>query len=564
MDPSRGVRLTWCVLLSAGGYAALGRWNSANGLTAVLQFLAVIAGLFALAALARPCLDASRYPAVWIFSSAVLFRLLILPAGLPDPLLPSLAADLQGRHTAFDRFLLYDHDVWRYLWDGHVAASGASPFAHPPLAPELDPLADSGLWRDIRDNVNYPEIRTLYPPAAQAVFRLAHLLAPGSVLALKLILTAFDLAAGVLLWLTLRREPGRANDVIWYVWNPLVIKVFAGSAHVDSLAVMALAAMLWLARRERPLLAACALGVAISAKLSPLILLPAAWRFLGWRAAVLAACVAALSVAPYVREPHLFDGVRTFSLSWRFNAGVFSLAELLLGPAAARAGMLAAVAGMSIVSTRSRDLASASGVALGSLLLLSPAVMPWYVPWLLPGAVIARQWAWVSFSFLVFAAFAVMIDQRERPWVLAVEYGALIGLLAIGRKWIMRLRFLVTAALAASPALFAQGSGSTAPAPPAGAGVPERPFQVTKTSTGVLTSIRDGIVTLDDEKLREPRKLNVAVQDSIHVTADKRSELAGRKKLSLADLKAGMYVKITYLPETKSILEIRVLKPKAS
>jgi hypothetical protein len=71
---------------------------------------------------------------------------------------------------------------------------------------------------------------------------------------------------------------------------------------------------------------------------------------------------------------------------------------------------------------------------LGALLVLSPTVMPWYVTWLLPLAIIARRRIWIYFSALVCLAFLVMVDGTERPWVLALEYGMFFSLLAY--EWI--------------------------------------------------------------------------------------------------------------------------------
>ena len=80
---------------------------------------------------------------------AVLFRLTLLPAGLPHDTswraVPgALRADLRGVRVSYERFLLFDSDVWRYLWDGHVWAHGVNPYLHAPADPELDAWADEG------------------------------------------------------------------------------------------------------------------------------------------------------------------------------------------------------------------------------------------------------------------------------------------------------------------------------------------------------------------------------------------------------------------------------------
>ena len=56
-------------------------------------------------------------------------------------------------------------DVWRYLWDGRVACAGVNPYRYSPDAREVALLRD-GNWRQI----NFREIPTIYPPAAEVLF----------------------------------------------------------------------------------------------------------------------------------------------------------------------------------------------------------------------------------------------------------------------------------------------------------------------------------------------------------------------------------------------------------
>jgi hypothetical protein len=420
-----GMRLWFAILLSAIGYAWLGRMESANGLASVARFWSVMIGLFALTFWAWTLIG-RRMLLLW--SGAVLFRILLLPAGLPDPVLSGAREDWSGQDSAaYDRSLLFDHDVWRYLWDGHVASHGVSPYAHPPRAEELDSHADSARWEAIRANVNHPHLRTLYPPVAQFAFRLAYALAPGSVLAMKLVLSGFDLAGAVFLWLVL--EDRRKSAVIWYAWNPLVIKAFAGSAHVDSVVVCLLAAMFYFAGRRWAIAAGAAFGLAVAAKLSPLLLFPAAVRFLGWRVAMGGLILAAGLLAPLASEPRAASGLTEYARYWRFNGGFFNLAAAIFGESGARLGITALIAAISLWAGHASSFARAATRALGGVLLFSPAVMPWYVPWILPGAILAGRWAWVGFSLLVLAAFAVMIDQHERPWLVGTEFGVMALLL---------------------------------------------------------------------------------------------------------------------------------------
>ncbi len=413
------------VALSATGYWALARMDATNGWPPVLLFLGLMLTMAALAVAALEPLRHARFATAWVFGGAILFRLLMVPCGLPEPILPGLLADWRGAGVSYERFLLYDHDVWRYLWDGHTAANGINPYAFAPDSPKLDHLVEDSRWQDIRDNINHPRIQTLYPPAAQVVFSAAYAVAPGSIVAMKLVLIVFDLIALLLLWRCLDQR----ELAVLYGWNPLVVKAFAGSAHIDAVVVAALALLLWCAARRRPLLGGAALGVAIAAKLAPVVLIPLVWRRMGFRAVAVLGGVAAVFTTPYWGDAGSAAGLMEFARSWRFNAGPFGLVEAIAGTNFARVGMICAVAGISIWASRAKVVADDITVSLGAFLVLGPAVMPWYVTWILPSAIVARRWAWVSFSVLVLAAFLVMVDQVEGPLPLLLEYGTLALLL---------------------------------------------------------------------------------------------------------------------------------------
>jgi hypothetical protein len=387
-----------CVLAAEALYLFVAFHSWTNGWAQTSLFVAIFAAQFALVAWA-----ARRGPPSTraMLAAAILFRLTLLPAGFED--------------GAWQRFQLYDSDVWRYLWDGHVTASGHNPYTFAPRDRSLDPLAGDLYWMDVRDNVNYGGIPTVYPPAAQFVFLLAH---PFGVLGMKLASTAFDLSALLFLMATLRILRRPMSDCLWYAWNPLAIKVFAGSGHIDSLTVASLAMLFWaLAAGSRS--AGFAYAIAVLSKWSPLALLP----MLPWRGSI-------LLFLPLLAIPDLFTGFSIFANFWEFNAAPHALLRTLFQSAAI--AKLAAAAAVIWLACRARyqgDLeafARQTGYTLGALILLAPAVMPWYVPWLLPAAILGGDRRWILFSGVVFLAFFVMADGRERWWIAAAEYGSLI------------------------------------------------------------------------------------------------------------------------------------------
>ncbi|MDE2851923.1 MAG: hypothetical protein OXP74_15085 [Acidobacteriota bacterium] len=155
-------------------------------------------------------------PVAGVLAVAVVLRLLALP------LAPSLS-----------------DDVYRYLWDGRVAASGANPYLVAPDDESLTGLRDD-LWR----KTAHRDVATVYPPLALGMFAGATTL-PRPLFAYKMALAGVDLAGCALLLLLARRR-GNAWAALAYVWNPLLVVEGAGMGHVDVVGASLVIGCVWL------------------------------------------------------------------------------------------------------------------------------------------------------------------------------------------------------------------------------------------------------------------------------------------------------------------------------
>ena len=447
--------LTALALASEGLYASLIRLNAIDGLRPVATFVGVMLTLFVLYGVAflilRRLHSKIRSAALIVVLAAICFRITMLPAGLPPDassaeLVELARADLRGEAVSFDRYLLYDDDIWRYLWDGHVSANSVNPSRYAPAdrnadflaAPAAGPTRAPDPWEDIRDNVNHAWIPTIYPPLAQGIFRLSHAIAPGSVLALKAILTALDLLTILLVWLGLRKLEADPAWLLLYAWNPLLIKVVAGSGHVDVLAGTMLALTAWFLLIRAHLPAAIALAAASLTKLAPILLLPFLAKRIGWRKALIVPVVVVAAYLPFSGSGSpVFSGLRLFAMDWQFNSAFFLLTHSLASTFSSNPSLVARALGVlaicaSMVWLWRRDDGQAASFPLiashmlAAVILFSPTVMPWYLVWLLPLAVLSRTTIWVWLTGLVCLAFFVMVDGTQRTSVVALEYGAFI------------------------------------------------------------------------------------------------------------------------------------------
>lgn len=576
-------------------YVLLCGLDAVSGWRAVGAFLFLFAFLFACYAAAYASAVRAGAAALPVIAlGAVLFRLTLLPAGLSPfgrDLPADLAADLRGQRVTYERFILFDSDLWRYVWEGHAWAHGENPYLDPPDSSGLDRLGDAqpgpstdglGIWGDVRDRVSRPHVPSIYPPLAQAVFRASHALAPGSVLTMKAIVTLADLGAGLIIALALIAAGRPVAGVLLYAWNPLVVKVFAGSGHIDSVLVAALAGMAYASVRDSRAGVAAAFGLAVLAKLSPLVLLPLVARRVGLPRLLISLGIVAAGYAPFMNAgPGLFAGLTTFAREWEFNAGPFrvlraALAPLLHDPdAGARLVASGTVVAGAIwlahrAAGRPERFAGAACSILGLLLLVSPAVMPWYVTWLLPLAVLSGQREWLVLSGLVGFAFLVMVDGRERVAALAAEYGLFLAALAVihrdrlraavalggeRMKWIMAVSLVsILGGLPASAS--AQGSGSVGGGMPGG-------FEIVREVDAVMVSVDEpkGVISVDEKKTGKRLTLRIDPKMKVKLKAEKSSALGDRRELALADFTAGQPVRVAYRTTDLTAMELKAKKP---
>jgi alpha-1,6-mannosyltransferase len=337
-----------------------------------------------------------RRAASWlVLAGALLFRLTLAP------LEPTLS-----------------DDIHRYRWEGAVQQAGWNPYAVPPADPRLAPLRDSlgpSHWAAMPGH----EIRTIYPPVSELVYRLTWRVLPGPV-GFKLPFLLADLLVVAMLAGWMRSSGGTAFHLAIYAWNPLVIVEFAGSAHNDALALVLVVAALLIIRRYQAvstlLLTAAALAKAFPAVLFPLWLRRGGWRNALWAAALAAACAWPYRSAwPYVRETFNY-----YESRWQnYHASLFSVIAWFSGSRELAAGLgVGIVAGMAVwMAARRTDPIRAAYLLFGAILMLAPNGYSWYFTWIVPLLCFFPNPAWLLLTVLQFLSYNVLIDyQADGRW----------------------------------------------------------------------------------------------------------------------------------------------------
>ncbi len=312
---------------------------------------------------------------------------------------------------------ILENDFYRYIWDGKVLESGRNPFHAAPAEMDIADIEPDEGRRPraalVHRRINYPDVKTIYPPLAQLVFLLNASLfgwEPGGFRLTFLILDLLIMVA--IYWLT--GDPGRRRACfLVYAWNPLLLKETINSMHIDIACALFLTAYVAAVIKGRPALAFAALLPAVFVKITPVVLLAPLsfylihtrrWgRLLVYNAVFLLVALALVWTMGFgVREP--FSGLLEFAHEWEMNSSLFALVQGLLkmagvanDPAAALAKwMLAGCFGTFILVSgfvvRSREqLLHISLWALMLVFLIAPTGNPWYLTWLLPFLMVTRH-----------------------------------------------------------------------------------------------------------------------------------------------------------------------------
>ncbi len=389
--------------LAVAACVAMGRLSSWTGRVGTLQGLAWAASAAVAFAIVRLSRWRVSHEVLLVVVTAAAMRLAVLPR------MPELSDDL-----------------WRYVWDGRVVRAGIDPYAFAPSSPALGALRDA----EVHPRINHPDLRTIYPPFAEAGFAVAERVRPGW-LGMKGWIALHDVALVWVLALLCRRRFGSALPAIAYAWNPLVVIEYAGTGHHDPTALLPLAlAVLW--NETRPKWSAACFAAAVLGKLLPLAALPLLWRRWTAGARVLAVVATAAGLAWFLRAAGgEASGLEAYARTWRNNALAFEGVERMLGEPVARVLAIAAPLLVAVVAAvRGAELVRAVRAAFRTLLLLGPVLHPWYLGWALAWEGVAPSLPWLLLSALALLNYGVLAAPVEGgafhlplSWRL-VEYGA--------------------------------------------------------------------------------------------------------------------------------------------
>jgi alpha-1,6-mannosyltransferase len=332
------------------------------------------------------------------------FMALTIPAGLL-----TIAATAQAERTPTTRalwlilgvaiglrayVLLFDpllsSDIYRYVWDGKVQATGINPYRYVPADPALASLRDGTIFPHINRATTAV---TIYPPVAQFFFLIVTRIGE-NVTVMRLALVGCEAVTVAIIALFLRRMNQPVTRVVAYLWHPLPLWEIASSGHVDALMLALMLLGLWIALSGHALRGAALIAFSVLVKPYVAPVLAGIWRPWDLKMPLVVIAIITLCYLPYLsvgwgvlgfltqgylREEGISAGNDLWPLAlWRLVFGEHHGDVVFY---VAMAALVLLFAGLAVARSGDRPIASRladiNRLLLLTLLLLSPNY-PWY------------------------------------------------------------------------------------------------------------------------------------------------------------------------------------------
>lgn len=333
-------------------------------------------------------------------------------------------------------------DIYRYVWDGKLQFHGISPYAYAPADPILRPYHS----RQLPARINFPHIKTIYPPAAQAFFTFSYAIFGENPAGLKFLFVLVNMASILLFYrLALRRGKSLAL-LLLFAWNPLLVMETAVNGHLDVLFLFFLLSALLFFYGQRWLFSGIALGLSVLSKWIPLVALPffvlelIKKRMKGkplFLFVVPFAATLGISVLPYWRTiGNALNTAVNYTSYWYFNSPHFHLLLAIFknNVTAHRLMFLLLLVFLAAVLLWRMKFEKKIFLCFFGVILLNPAIYPWYLIVLLGLQSIHENRTVIYWSGLIYFSYVVMYRyQTTGVWhdsmpVMLSEYAALAAM----------------------------------------------------------------------------------------------------------------------------------------
>jgi len=311
---------------------------------------------------------------------------------------------------------VFSFDVYRYYWDGKIAANGVNPYLYPPDAPELSSLRDAN-W----ELINHKYLKSGYPPLMELFLGLLYV-SSHSVQAYKLSFFLLDIGTILAVLLIMRQLSIKDKYLMVYAWAPLPIIEISQTGHNDSLMVFLMIVSFLLLLRGRRNLSSLVMGLSVASKLFPILFVPVLFRRWGKTGTLIFFLVVAALYLPFADIGlKMYSGLLYVVNTTFFNGSVFpgvvamlTWTDLLANPGFAAQLVVYCIYAIVLLwafllsfrhQVNSIELMKVCFLLGGTVLLLNRTFFPWYVVWILPFVVFYTSRSWLLLSGSIFLSY---------------------------------------------------------------------------------------------------------------------------------------------------------------
>jgi alpha-1,6-mannosyltransferase len=228
-------------------------------------------------------------------------------------------------------------DFYRFIWDGHISLLGFNPYLFRPdeIIQNVTTLPNAAFLHQKMGSLSAGHFSN-YPPLNQFFFLIAAFIGGKSILlstiALRITIILADIGIyhygrKILTYLKINTK-----NIFWYFLNPLVITELTGNLHFEGVMLFFFIAGIYFLIKNQILLVGLLIGLSISTKLLPLLLLPLFFQYLGLRRSIIFyAIIGGINVLlflPFISEALLDNYTKTIALwftNFEFNASMYYL-----------------------------------------------------------------------------------------------------------------------------------------------------------------------------------------------------------------------------------------------
>ncbi len=329
----------------------------------------------------------------------------------------------------FEEPLLSD-DIYRYYFDGKVLSNYINPYGYPPNSEKLLFLQD-----ELSKKVNHRHMNTVYPPLAQTLFFIGYKTG-GGLSGIKLILILFDLGIIFLLYLLLKKLKQPVENIMIYIFNPLIIIEFYGSGHTEPAVAFFVLLSIYFYKSNKKFQSLISVFLSSLIKYYGILISPFFFRKIPWKKKLLAISIFLAFFIIFFNK-NMFNSLVFYQRFFEFNRFLYKHFDIIFSKQISRLICFLIFSSACIYTffkykknnkDTTYDYLTFTISIFSIYFFTTPTLYPWYITIIIPLLCFHKRLSLILFSGTVFLSYYILYDYKAiKKWqenyiILLVEY----------------------------------------------------------------------------------------------------------------------------------------------